>query len=188
VREKQCNPNASPATNASIREVFDALKLRPNITLDHSGKEENRQNCPFHPRICSQCHRSGRTSKRLVNLATQSVYFPFYLRMGVLDILQYQPVDVGNPKLREIFLTRLENGEEKKKIYEGMTKNIQRAGADNINVIDLDNIRIKATVSNPHQYCEGIQYMIMNGKLVIEGGQWNGTLAGEVLKLKKTEN
>ena len=53
---------------------------------------------------------------------------------------------------------------------------------------DLDNIKIKATVSNPHQYCEGIQYMIMNGKLVIEGGQWNGTLAGEVLKLKKTES
>ena len=57
-----------------------------------------------------------------------------------------------------------------------------------INVIDLENINIKATVSNPHQYCEGIQYMIINGKLVIEKGQWNGTLAGEVLKLKKTES
>jgi N-acyl-D-aspartate/D-glutamate deacylase len=65
---------------------------------------------------------------------------------------------------------------------------IKQGYTADINVIDMDNINIKATVSNPHQYCEGIQYMIMNGKLVIEEGRWNGTLAGKVLKLKSAEN
>ena len=299
-----------------IRMIYDHLP--DTVLIDIYSKVT-----PYAP--LSQRHRQfveSLSRKRLVNLVTQSVYSPIYLRMGVLDILQYQPVDVSNPKLREMFLARLGNAEEKKKIYEGMTKNIERAGADNIivkacvdrewegkslqqiasekgqsveetaielglmgtkvvpflmceedieyimsrdyvgtgsdgtapyygindgfgsvhirsyttflhkikkyalerkavslehvirsqtslpaaimgfkdrgwikegykadiNVIDLDNINIKATVSNPHQYCQGIQYLIMNGKLVIKEGQWNGTLAGEVLKLKKTES
>jgi N-acyl-D-aspartate/D-glutamate deacylase len=54
-----------------------------------------------------------------------------------------------------------------------------------INVIDLDNIKIRATVANASRYCEGVKYLMINGKLVIDGGKWNGTLAGQVLKLKK---
>jgi N-acyl-D-aspartate/D-glutamate deacylase len=54
-----------------------------------------------------------------------------------------------------------------------------------INVIDLNNIRIKATIANPSRYCEGVEYLIVNGKVVIDKGKWNGTLAGQVLKLNK---
>ena len=54
-----------------------------------------------------------------------------------------------------------------------------------INVIDLDNIKIRATVANASRYCEGVKYLMINGKLVIDVGKWNGTLAGHVLKLKK---
>jgi N-acyl-D-aspartate/D-glutamate deacylase len=54
-----------------------------------------------------------------------------------------------------------------------------------INVIDLNNIKIKATVANASRYCEGVKYLIVNGKLVIDKGKWNGSLAGQVLKLKK---
>ena len=54
-----------------------------------------------------------------------------------------------------------------------------------INVIDLQNIKIKATVANPSRYCEGVKYLVLNGKVVIDKGKWNGTLAGQVLKLNK---
>jgi N-acyl-D-aspartate/D-glutamate deacylase len=53
-----------------------------------------------------------------------------------------------------------------------------------INIIDLQNIKIKATVANPCRYCEGVKYLVINGKMVIDGGKWNGTLAGRVLNLK----
>jgi len=53
-----------------------------------------------------------------------------------------------------------------------------------INVIDLQSIKIKATVANASRYCEGVKYLVLNGKVVIDEGKWNGTLAGQVLKLK----
>ena len=52
-------------------------------------------------------------------------------------------------------------------------------------IFDLENIEVKTSISNPHQYCEGIEFLLVNGKLVIDNGKWNGTLAGEVIKLKK---
>jgi len=302
-------------TSQDIRMIYDHLP--DSVLIDIYSKVT-----PYAP--LSREHRQfveGLSRKRLVNLVCQSVHFPLYLRMGVLDILQSQPVDVSNPRMRGIFLARLEKTEERKEIYEGMAKSIERAGADNIiievcvdkelegkslqqiastkgqsveetaiklglmgakvvpllmceediefimsrdyvgtgsdgtapyyglddgfgsvhirsyttflhkikkyvlerkavslehvirsqtslpaeimgfkdrgwikqgykadiNVIDMENITIKATISNPHQYCEGIQYLILNGKLVIDKGRWNGTLAGEVLKLKKSK-
>jgi N-acyl-D-aspartate/D-glutamate deacylase len=54
-----------------------------------------------------------------------------------------------------------------------------------INVIDLNNIRIEATVANPSRYCEGVKFLVVNGKVVIDKGKWNGSLAGRVLKLKR---
>jgi N-acyl-D-aspartate/D-glutamate deacylase len=54
-------------------------------------------------------------------------------------------------------------------------------------VFDLDNIRIKTTISNPHQYSEGIKYLFINGVLVLDNGKYNGKLPGEVLVLKKAE-
>jgi len=53
-------------------------------------------------------------------------------------------------------------------------------------VLDLNNIKIKTSLSNPHQYSEGVKYLLINGKVVIDGGKFNGTLAGQVLKLKKS--
>jgi len=54
-----------------------------------------------------------------------------------------------------------------------------------IAILDLNNIKIKTSISNPHQYCEGVKYLLVNGELVIDNGKWNGILAGEVIKLKQ---
>ena len=54
-------------------------------------------------------------------------------------------------------------------------------------VFDLDNIRIKTTISNPHQYSEGVKFLFINGVLVLDNGKYNDKLPGEVLVLKKME-
>jgi N-acyl-D-aspartate/D-glutamate deacylase len=53
-------------------------------------------------------------------------------------------------------------------------------------VFDLKNLETKTSISNPHQYSEGVKYLIINGKLVIDRGNWNGGLSGKILKLKNT--
>ena len=52
-------------------------------------------------------------------------------------------------------------------------------------VLDLNNIKTKASLQNPHHYCEGVMYLLVNGELVIDEGKWNRNLPGQVIKLKK---
>ena len=53
-------------------------------------------------------------------------------------------------------------------------------------VFDLKNIKTETSISNPHRYCEGVKYLMINGEVVIDQGKWNGKLAGKIIKLKKT--
>jgi N-acyl-D-aspartate/D-glutamate deacylase len=53
-------------------------------------------------------------------------------------------------------------------------------------VLDLKNIRTPTSISNPHQYSRGVDYLVINGRVVIENGKWNGSLPGRVLRLKKS--
>lgn len=48
-------------------------------------------------------------------------------------------------------------------------------------VFDAKRIRDKADAFNPHQFAEGIEYVVVNGRLVIEQGERLGHLAGRVL-------
>lgn len=52
-------------------------------------------------------------------------------------------------------------------------------------VFDLNNIKTKTSISNPHQYSEGVKYLLINGKIVLENGTYTGALPGKVLKLFK---
>jgi N-acyl-D-aspartate/D-glutamate deacylase len=54
-----------------------------------------------------------------------------------------------------------------------------------IAVLDLKNVQTPASISNPHQFSGGVDYLLINGKVVIERGKWNGALPGRVLKLSK---
>lgn len=51
-------------------------------------------------------------------------------------------------------------------------------------IFDPDNIKDKATYANPHQYPEGIKYVIVNGKIVVDNGEITGRKPGEILKRK----
>jgi N-acyl-D-aspartate/D-glutamate deacylase len=54
-----------------------------------------------------------------------------------------------------------------------------------IAVINLKRIKIDTSISNPHRYSSGIEYLLVNGEMVLDKGQWTGKLPGKVLKLKK---
>jgi N-acyl-D-aspartate/D-glutamate deacylase len=64
----------------------------------------------------------------------------------------------------------------------GWIKNGYKA---DIAVIDLNNIKTRTSISNPHAYSEGVKYLLINGELVLDGGKWTGKLPGAVIKLKK---
>ncbi|MFH1941841.1 MAG: D-aminoacylase [bacterium] len=69
------------------------------------------------------------------------------------------------------------NWEDRGRIKESMKADIV--------VLDLNKIKIRTSISNPHAYSEGVRYLLVNGKLTVDDGKWNGTLAGEVIKLKE---
>ncbi len=49
-------------------------------------------------------------------------------------------------------------------------------------IFDADMIADKATFDNPHQYPEGIHYVLVNGVVVIDLGEHTGALPGKALK------
>lgn len=60
---------------------------------------------------------------------------------------------------------------------------IEKGITADITVFDPDKIADKATYDKPHQYPEGIKYVIVNGKLVIDDGKHTGQLPGRALSL-----
>ena len=53
-------------------------------------------------------------------------------------------------------------------------------------VLDQAALKTPTSISNPHQYSRGVEYLFINGRLTLEKGTWNGALSGQVLKLKKS--
>lgn len=53
-----------------------------------------------------------------------------------------------------------------------------------ITIFDPDKVIDKATWVNPHQYPLGIEYVLVNGQIVIEEGNHTGNLPGKVLRKK----
>lgn len=52
-------------------------------------------------------------------------------------------------------------------------------------VFNPATIREKATFSNPHQYSSGVEYLLVNGVLVIDREQYNGKLPGKAIRLNQ---
>lgn len=49
-------------------------------------------------------------------------------------------------------------------------------------IFDPDRIRDQATFEDPNRYPEGIDFVIINGRIVVDGGKHTGVLAGRVLR------
>lgn len=51
-------------------------------------------------------------------------------------------------------------------------------------VINPDTIEDLATPENPYQYSKGIDYMVVNGKMVLNNGKIEEAKAGEIIRKK----
>ena len=48
-------------------------------------------------------------------------------------------------------------------------------------IFKFDNIHENATYEDPHQYSEGMDFVIVNGELILDHGIPTGALSGKVL-------
>ena len=62
---------------------------------------------------------------------------------------------------------------------------IKKGYKADIAVLDIKNIKLKTSISNPHAYSEGVKYLLINGELVLDEGKYTGKLPGKVIKLKE---
>jgi N-acyl-D-aspartate/D-glutamate deacylase len=53
--------------------------------------------------------------------------------------------------------------------------------AADVTVFDADKIIDRATFEKPHQYAEGVEYLVVNGKIVLDGGRHTGARPGVIL-------
>jgi N-acyl-D-aspartate/D-glutamate deacylase len=51
-----------------------------------------------------------------------------------------------------------------------------------ITIIDPDKVIDKATFEDPHQYPDGIPYVIVNGRVAVNNGEYKKVLAGKTLR------
>jgi N-acyl-D-amino-acid deacylase len=51
-----------------------------------------------------------------------------------------------------------------------------------ITIFDQETIEEKTTFANPHNYSEGIKHVIVNGKITINDGKYEGALNGTILQ------
>jgi len=54
--------------------------------------------------------------------------------------------------------------------------------AADVVVFDQKTVKDRATFSDPHQYPEGIPYVVVNGEIAVSDGEHTGALAGRVLR------
>jgi N-acyl-D-aspartate/D-glutamate deacylase len=64
---------------------------------------------------------------------------------------------------------------------------IREGAKADIAVLDLARIRTPTSISNPHQYSEGVIYLFINGRAVIDRGAYTGALPGKVLTIQEEE-
>jgi N-acyl-D-amino-acid deacylase len=59
---------------------------------------------------------------------------------------------------------------------------IRQGAAADLVVFDVNRIRDTATFFEPHQYAEGIDFVLINGQFAVDGGRATGSLSGTVLR------
>ena len=90
--------------------------------------------------------------------------------------------------VREKKLLRLEEAVRKMTSYSAQTMGLQgkgviREGADaDIVIFDLDTINERATLEEPKHYPDGIEYVLVNGQVVVNKGKFTGRMAGRVIR------
>ncbi len=59
---------------------------------------------------------------------------------------------------------------------------IRTGAVADVVVFDLERLTDKATYQDPHHLCEGMMYVLVNGTVAIDDGEFTGEMAGKVLR------
>lgn len=59
---------------------------------------------------------------------------------------------------------------------------IKEGNFADLTLFDPGRVSDRATFENPHQFPVGIEYVLVNGRLELEHGEQNATLAGQPLR------
>lgn len=59
---------------------------------------------------------------------------------------------------------------------------LERGKLADIVIFDYDKIQDRATFTEPHQYPEGIPYVIVNGQIVVNSGEHTGAMPGKIIR------
>jgi len=93
--------------------------------------------------------------------------------------------------VRELGILRLEGAIRKMTSFPAqrfgiLDRGLLRPGmwAD-ITVFDSTTVLDKATYQDPHQYPDGIEYVIVNGVVAVDKGKYSGALSGRTLRKKR---
>lgn len=62
---------------------------------------------------------------------------------------------------------------------------VREGYAADLVVLDFKKIRTPSSITGPHQFSQGVLFLLVNGKVVINGGAFTGELAGRVLVPEK---
>jgi N-acyl-D-amino-acid deacylase len=173
---------------ASIKGENDPWDVAMDIMLEEGGDvtiygevktDEDINECLRHPTSCA-------VGSDVFGLA------PY----GKLADIRMHPTCYGNyPRLfrkfvREENVLTLEEAVRKVTSYPAQRIRIWDRGVlrkgmwADIVVFDKDKISEKATFEEPRQYPEGIEYVIINGRVVLEKGEQTGVLPGKVLRAR----
>ena len=90
--------------------------------------------------------------------------------------------------VRQERLLRLEEAIRKMTSYPAQTiglsnKGVIRRGANaDLVVFNADTVIDRSTVEHPKRYPDGIEYVLVNGQVVVEHGEFNGKMVGRVIR------
>lgn len=59
---------------------------------------------------------------------------------------------------------------------------VREGCAADIVLLDLKNIETPSSITTPHAYARGVRFLLINGRLALDGGEWTGVYSGRVLK------
>ena len=59
---------------------------------------------------------------------------------------------------------------------------VQTGMAADLVIFDPARVQDKATFQAPHQFSEGFDFVVVNGKVAAEGGKPTGVMAGSILR------
>ncbi|PIE55596.1 MAG: hypothetical protein CSA35_00065 [Dethiosulfovibrio peptidovorans] len=150
------------------------LEVKGEATMITFGMDETDVQTVLQHRLSSVISDSWVTAPRAGGHPHPRGYgsFPRFLGRYVRD-KKMMPLEEGVRKMTSLPANRM-------RIYD---RGILRPGVfADIVIFDREKIIDRATFSEPHQYPEGIRYVMVNGKVVVKGNTLTGKRPGRVLK------